>query len=90
MSQVPKAAVMVLDYYPDDEEIEDLAYGALEDFTDENASAKTEVVYKAPEWMDIGEQDQINAFVRDGVKGTCVLVIYMSEGDFLDEEEDTY
>lgn len=85
MTQAPKAAVMVLDYYPDDEEIEDLAYGALEDFTDEDASAKTEVVYRAPEWMDISEQDQINAFVRDGVKGTCILVVYMSEEHFEDD-----
>lgn len=87
------AAVMVLDHLPDEDEVEELALMHLEDFDAEEASATADIVYEAPEWLDVSEQDQINAFMRDGAE--CVLVIYMSDEpdedadlEYEDEEEE--
>jgi hypothetical protein len=80
------AAFMVLDHIPDDEEMEDWAYTHLEDFEAEQASATVDIVYEAPRWLATHEQDQINAHMRDG--GVCILVIYMTDEECYDEEEE--
>ena len=69
------AAVTVLDFIPDESEIEEFALGHLEEFDAEEAHATVEILKQAPEWMDLCEQDQVNAHMRDG--GACVLVVYM-------------
>lgn len=76
---------MVLDHIPNEDEVEELALGHLEDFDAEEAHATIEILQKAPTWMDLCEQDQINAHMRDG--GACVLVVYMSD-DTEDDEVD--
>lgn len=73
------AAVRVLDEIPSEEDIEDYAYESLEEFDAESATATIELLDHPPEWMSVGEQDQINAYLRDG--SVCVLVIYMRETD---------
>lgn len=81
------AAVVVLDHYPDEEEVEEIAYLHLEDYTDGPAHARVEVIPKAPVWMEVGERDQINAHLRDGGKSCCVVVVYMREGEDEDSED---
>lgn len=83
----PSAAVIVLDHRPSDEEIEDLAYAHLDEFGADQATASFEILSGAPDWMNVCEQDQINAHMRDS-SGSVVLVIYMVEGEFSDDEED--
>lgn len=82
----PQAAVMVLDHVPDDDEIEELAVMHLEDFPAEEAHASCEVLEAAPTWLEAYEQDQMNAFLRDGA--ACILVVYMIEGDGEDDEDE--
>ena len=79
------AAVMVLDHVPDEDEIEELALGHLDEFDAEDAHATTEILYSSPTWMDMCERDQIDAHLRDG--GVCVLVVYMVDdtGDVYDD-----
>lgn len=73
------AAVMVLDEMPTEEDIEELVLAHLDTLDDdEDVSASIDIVYKAPEWMDVCEQDQVNAHLRDG--GACVLVLYITVG----------
>lgn len=81
MSQ--SAAVMVLDSYPSEEELEDLIFTHLDAMEEDDVEATIDLVDKAPDWMDIGEQDQINAHLRDG--GVIVLVLYLTIGE---SEED--
>lgn len=81
------AAVMVLDHVPSDQEIEEIAYSHLEEFDADEATATFELVHKAPDWMNICEQDQINAYVRDQPR-SIILVVYMVEGELEDEAED--
>jgi hypothetical protein len=82
----PQAAVVVLDHVPDSEEVADLAAVHLEEFPAEEAFAKCQITYEAPDFLSIGERDQIGAYLRDG--SACVLVIYMSEGSCDDDEDD--
>ena len=82
MSQ--SAAVMVLDEMPSEEDIDEMIHEHLDAYDDEdNVEVSVDIIKKAPEWMDIGEQDQVNAHLRDG--GVCVLVLYITV--FEDEEE---
>ena len=74
MSQ--SAAVMVLDEIPTDEDIEELVYAHLDAMDEDNVEATIDIIYTAPDWMSICEQDQINAHLRDG--GACVLVLYLT------------
>lgn len=75
MSQ--SAQVMVLDEYPTEEDIDEMIADHLDIFDDEdNIEVSVDITEKAPEWMDIGEQDQVNAHMRDG--GRCVLVLYVT------------
>lgn len=76
---------MVYDHIPDEDEIAEVAAQHLDDFPADDAYASVDIVYKAPDFLSIHEQDQVNAFLRDGSK--CVLVIYMQEG-VLDEDDD--
>jgi hypothetical protein len=78
---------MVLDHLPDADEIEDLAEAHLEDYPAEQAYATVELLHRAPDWLSIHEQDQMNAFLRDD-PNACILVVYMQEGDIEDEDED--
>ncbi len=81
MSQ--SAAVIVLDEYPSEEDIQDLVYSHLDAMDEDDVEATIDLSDKAPDWMDIGEQDQINAHLRDG--GVCVLILYITIGE---SEED--
>lgn len=84
---VQSAAIMVLDHMPDDDEIEELAFHHLEAFEPESAHATIDIVYKAPDWLDVHERDQINAHMRDG--GACIIVIHLIEDEEdADTEED--
>ena len=75
MSQ--SAAVMVLDEMPSEEDIEEMIDAHLDTFgDDEGISVSVDITDKAPDWMEIGEQDQVNAHMRDG--GVCVLVLYIT------------
>lgn len=83
---------MVMDHVPDEEEIAEIAADHLEDFPAEEAHARCQVVYTAPDFLSTCERDQIGAYLRDGA--VCVLVIYMAEDDGsedhdYDEESDT-
>lgn len=80
----PTAAVMVLDHIPDEEEVEELAYMHLDDYPAEEATARVEIVYEPPTWLNISEQDQMSAHLRDG--GVCILVVYMTEGEPSDDD----
>jgi hypothetical protein len=71
---------MVLDHVPDSDEIEELAYLHLDDFPADEATAQVEILYSPPDWLNIAEQDQMGAYMRDGA--ACILVIYMCEGDY--------
>lgn len=85
MSQ--SAAVMVLDEIPTDEDIDELVAAHLDALDDdEGVEVSVDITEKAPEWMDIGEQDQVNAHLRDG--GVCVLVLYITLLDEIYEEDD--
>lgn len=86
MSQA--AAVMVLDEMPSEEDIDEMVNAQLDDYDDdESISVSVDITYKAPDWMDIGEQDQVNAHMRDG--GVCVLVLYITvlEDDQADDDD---
>lgn len=86
MSQ--SAAVMVLDEIPSEEDIDELVCAHLETLDeDDNIEVSVDIVKKAPEWMDIGEQDQVNAHMRDG--GVCVLVLYITilEDGYTEEDD---
>ena len=74
----PQAALIVLDHVPDEDEITDYAEMHLEEFEAEEAHASCEIMYSAPEWLEVHERDQFDAHIRDGA--TCILVIYMMEG----------
>ncbi len=82
---------MVLPHYPSAEEVADLAEEQLEAFPAEEAHATVEIMDHPPTWLALHEQDQMDAFLRD-LEGSCVLVVYMREGDGDDlydvEEED--
>lgn len=85
MSQ--SAAVMVLDEMPSEEQIDEMIaehIDALDE--DDNVEVSVDVSTKAPDWMDISEQDQINAHLRDG--GVCVLVLYITVFDGYSEDDD--
>ena len=75
MSQ--SAAVMVLDEMPSEEDIDEMIDAHLDTFgDDEGISVSVDITDKAPDWMEIGEQDQVNAHMRDGC--VCVLVLYIT------------
>lgn len=78
---------MVLDHLPDADEIEELADEHLENYPAEEAYATVELLHQAPDWLATHEQDQMNAFLRDD-KNACILVVYMQEGDFEDDEDE--
>lgn len=87
MSQ--SAAVMVLDEMPSEEDIDDFIAAHLDTLDeDDNVEVSVDVSNKAPDWMDIGEQDQINAHLRDG--GVCVLVLYITvfEDEYTDDDDE--
>ncbi len=85
MSQ--SAAVMVLDEVPSEEDIDAMIAEHIEALDEEdNVEVNVDVSDKAPDWMDIGEQDQINAHLRDG--GVCVLVLYITVFDGYTDEDD--
>jgi len=75
-----------MDHVPDADEVAELAYVHLEEFPSEDAVASCEILYEAPSWLSVGEQDQFGAFLRDGA--ACILVVYMQEGELEDEELD--
>lgn len=75
---------MVMDHVPELEEVAEIATHHLEEFPADNAHASCEIVYSPPPWLDVHEQDQMGAFMRDGA--ACILVVYMREGTL--EEED--
>ena len=75
MSQ--SAAIMVLDEMPSEEDIDNFVAEHLEALDDDDSiEISVDVTDRAPDWMDIGEQDQVNAHLRDG--GACVLVLYIT------------
>lgn len=79
---------MVLDEMPSEEDIDEMVNAQLDDYDDdESISVSVDITYKAPDWMDIGEQDQVNAHMRDG--GVCVLVLYITvlEDDQADDDD---
>lgn len=80
----PQAAMVVLDHVPSDDEIEELAHYHLNDFPADEAHASCEIVYTPPTWLDIHEQDQFSAHLRDGA--ACILIIYMAEGADADDD----
>ena len=85
------AAVMVLDHYPSEAEVDELTQFHLEQFDADYAEATAQIVRKAPDFLCTSEQDQINAHIRDGGKNCYVLVVYMEETepfDTDDEDED--
>lgn len=85
MSQ--SAAVMVLDEMPSEEQIDEMIEEHVAAFDEEdNIEVSVDVSDKAPDWMDISEQDQINAHLRDG--GVCVLVLYITVLDGYTEDDD--
>ena len=68
---------MVLDEMPSEEDIDEMIDAHLDTFgDDEGISVSVDITDKAPDWMEIGEQDQVNAHMRDG--GVCVLVLYIT------------
>lgn len=69
---------MVLDEMPSDEDIDELVNAHLETLDeDDGIEISVDITDRAPDWMEIGEQDQVNAHLRDG--GACVLVLYITE-----------
>lgn len=79
---------MVLDHYPTDDEIKELTYLHLDKYPSEYAIATIDIVRRAPDFLSVSEQDQINAHVRDGGRAFHVLVVYMKETDPYEEEEE--
>lgn len=77
------ATVMVLPHRPNEEEVDEYVYDHLETLDDDEVRATADIQYCAPDWMSISEQDQINAYLRDG--GVCVLVIYVVSGEDIEE-----
>lgn len=78
--------MLVLDEVPTEDECNELAEELLDDFPAESVAVSFDIVYAAPDFMNISEQDQINAYLRDG--SACVLVVYMADADDMDDEED--
>lgn len=76
---------MVLDHEPDAEECSELATFHLEDFPAEEAYATIEITHSPPEWLELYEQDQMGAYLRD-LPNACILIIYMQEGA-IDQED---
>lgn len=79
---------MVLDEVPTEEEIDEMIADHLDNYDDEdNIEVSVDISQKAPDWMDIGEQDQVNAHMRDG--GQCVLVLYVTilEDGYSDDDD---
>jgi hypothetical protein len=75
MSQ--SAQVMVLDEMPSEEDIDELICVHLDTLDeDDTIEVSVDITQKAPEWMEISEQDQVNAHMRDG--GACVLILYVT------------
>lgn len=74
----PAAALIVLDHEPDQDEVAAYAEYHLENFPADEAVARCELVYEPPAWVNVGEQDQLRAFLRDG--SSCILIVYMREG----------
>jgi hypothetical protein len=83
MSQ--SAAFMVLDTYPSPDEIDELVYAHLDEIDEDEVEASVEIMEKAPDWLSICEQDQINAHLRDG--GVCVLVLYITVGESTPDDD---
>jgi hypothetical protein len=83
MSQ--SAAFMVLDSYPSEDEIDELVYAHLDEIDSDEVEASIDILDKAPDWLSICEQDQINAHLRDG--GVCVLVLYITVGESADDDD---
>lgn len=84
----PRAAVLVRDHYPTDDEIDELTHMYLDDYPADYAKATSEVIRKAPDFMATCEQDQINAHLRDGGPRFHVLVVYMQEIEPFDDDDD--
>lgn len=82
------AAIMVMDHIPDADEVSELAQIHLDDFPSDEAHASCEIVYEPPSWLDVHEQDQMSAFLRDGA--ACILVIYMQEGALESADDDDW
>jgi hypothetical protein len=82
----PQAAIMVLDHLPDSDEVSEYAAYHLEEFEADEAYATCEIMYSPPSWLGVHEQDQMGAHLRD-LPGSCILVIYMQEGDMEGDEE---
>ncbi len=83
----PQAAVIVLPHKPDRDELAELAEFHLDEFPAAEAYATFEFMEQAPDWLELHEQDQMNAFMRD-LNGGCILVIYMKEGEYPDDDTD--
>lgn len=79
----PQVALQPMDYVPDADELEEIAYHYLEKYPADEAHASIEVTYAAPDWLNTCEQDQLNAYMRDG--SVCIVIVYMREGS---SEED--
>lgn len=87
----PQAAVMVLPHTPEPDEIAEYASHHLEDFPAEDAFATIEITRTPPDWLDLYEQDQMSAHLRDGGPEACILIIYMQEDpDPGDDSEDDF
>jgi hypothetical protein len=82
------AAVVVLNHYPTEDEVDEITYEHLEKFDADYATAVAQIVRIAPSFMSICEQDQINAFIRDGGPRTHILVVYMEEAEEPDENDE--
>lgn len=79
---------MVLDHYPTDDEVDELTGYHLEQFPAEYAEATSQIVRRAPDFLCTSEQDQMNAFIRDGGRTYCILVVYMEECEPFDTDEE--
>lgn len=78
---------MVLDHYPDHDEVSELASYHLEDFPADEAHATVDIVHEPPDWLAVHERDQMAAHMRDGGPDCCVVIIYMQEGALEDDFE---
>lgn len=84
MSQ--SAQIMVLDEIPDEQDLEEIVCAHLDSIDEDEVEASIDIVYEAPDWLTTGEQDQVNAHLRDG--GACVLVLYITVGESAYDEDD--
>lgn len=78
---------MVLDHYPTEDEVEILTYQHLELFPADYAEATSQIVRRAPDFLCVSEQDQMNAFIRDGGRNYYILVVYMEESEPFDDDD---